>query len=502
MNTKKTIKLLVITICIICLLVGTVSCSQNINDNDSSKGTPNVGQVSEKPASEESTSPKEPSPVPTVAPTLFQNDMEYLKSKGLTLEVLSADSSITSESFLSLLVEFYEAIGGKIDTALLNPKGASEVVKKLAFIGTYDSYFVDDSSQTSEQEYGSSAYWLLKIQDTIQKRLYSWDGSIVTPQDLLMRINVSTILHTWSEEITEVKAYTIQDLLKEVPPSDTSLTKLLAAEMLVTAYEENFGKLPYSNATKPVDTDNIPAWKANQFFFWSETGEFEPNNTGTWEEMGSLAAQTYDAQIRVSLKLEEKKTPYGAIISTLAYMMRAYNDWPKNPIKEEIVLNERPYDWYIYQLDTGEYGDVNCMPSCIEMSMKYQGLTEIPTTEELRKEYPSDGLGWNDVYAENVMRENGLKFTDSWEITLEAMTNALNDGNILHVMYRDPTSEEGHAVIIKGYWNTGETTKFIVSDPNQNMIGPFGYPEYVVDANIIMENMRQHVPRYFIIPKN
>ena len=140
------------------------------------------------------------------------------------------------------------------------------------------------------------------------------------------------------------------------------------------------------------------------------------------------------------------------------------------------------------------------MPSCIEMAIRYQGLTKIPSAEQLRAENPMDGLGWHDVLAENVMKQYGLQFTDSFEIKLQTMLDYLNQGNVLYVMYRDPIAEYGHAVILKGYWKQGDSVDFIVADPNSNTYGPFGYLETLMDAESMISQMESHVPRYFIIP--
>jgi hypothetical protein len=143
------------------------------------------------------------------------------------------------------------------------------------------------------------------------------------------------------------------------------------------------------------------------------------------------------------------------------------------------------------------------MPACVEMALRFQGLTEVPSAEELRNEYPFDGEGWNDVLAENVMLKYGLNFTYTFDLDLDTMLSLLDEGNILYVMYRDLDSinDIGHSVMIKGYWKLGNKISFIVSDPNYNFLGPFGYLEYTKDAQTMISDMERHVPRYFIIPE-
>lgn len=85
-------------------------------------------------------------------------------------------------------------------------------------------------------------------------------------------------------------------------------------------------------------------------------------------------------------------------------------------------------------------------------------------------------------------------------VAINCMT-LLDKGNILYVIYRKLSSQECHAVIIKGYWKLGSSVNFIISDPDYNMVGPFGYLEYTKDAQTMLSDIERHIPRYFIIPK-
>lgn len=433
--------------------------------------------------------------------TTFELDSAYLSEQGVELPELSPTSPLKLEEFLTLLVETYEAMGGEIDLSLMNPRNeTSDVIKKMTFIGTYDSYFMDEEVFDWDLDYGTAAHWLLRFQDSIQKRLYWKEDVTATTADLLRRINISTVLHTWTEDAEQHKTFTLKDLLAERTDADQPLTNLMIAEMMVSAYENTVGEIAANTTTKLNDTDDTHALKANEFFFWTETGNFEPEKMGNWNDWGFMSAINYDSQLRVGLGMDEAKTPYGAVISTLATLLRDYEKIEKTPIEEKIILNERPYDWHVNQQETGEYSAVNCMPSCVEMAIKYQGLPNVPSAEQLRKDNPMDGQGWYDVLAENVMRQYGVELTDSFELNLDKMVSELDEGNVLYVMYGEPEKEIGHSVIIKGYWKQGNELNFIISDPDYNMVGPFGYLEYLKDAETMLVNMESHVPRYFIIP--
>lgn len=433
--------------------------------------------------------------------TAFDKDIQYLSEKGINLTKLPPDTPVTVETFLSLLAKTHEVIGGKIDISKVNPKyDLSDDAKKMILMGVYESNFIVDDTMDSNLNYGTVAYWFMKLHDSVQSRFYSRSDGTATTGDLLRRINVSNSLYTWSQEIEEVKTYTIGDLTEEETTLDQHLTRLLAAEMFVTAYEDIHGEIKIAEDHKLSDTVSIYALKSNQLFFWPESDKFEPETLGRWDDWSFTSAIIYDSQICLSLGLEEANVPYGAVTAAMASFIRAYDDMEQNKIEELIVLNERPYDWYVNQRETGEYSFNNCMPSCVEMALRYQGLSQIPSAEKLRADNPLDGLGWNDVLAENVMRQYGLQFTDSFDINLETMLDYLDKGNVLYVMYWDPIVEYGHSVIIKGYWKRGDSVEFIIADPNNNTLGTFGYLETTMDVETMIINMESHVPRYFIIP--
>jgi hypothetical protein len=436
--------------------------------------------------------------------TAYEMNITYLRQKGMQLsDELSANSIVTIDVFLSLLVEAYESLGEEIDISKSNPNTkSSDTIMKLTRLGVYDNYFAEDYEWLNTPlDYGTAGYWLMKLQDTIQERLYWRNNDTAIIDDLLRRINVSTALHTWTKDTDEVRNYTLADLIDEEAALDQQLTRLITAEMLVSAYEDTSGEIPIAQSPEFRDTDNIYAKKSNQFFFWPETDKFEPDKTGKWSDWSFMSAIIYDSQIRLGLNLEESKAPYGAVVATLTSLFRGYEDIDQSKVEEKIVLNERPYDWYVNQQETGEYSAVNCMPSTVVMAIRYQGLSEVPTVEKLRNDNLLNGFGWTDGVSETVMQQYGVKFTDSFEIELDTMLELLDQGNILYVMYRELSSEEGHSVMIKGYIKLGSSVNFIVSDPNYNMLGPFGYQEYTKDAPTMLEDMERHVPRYFIIPK-
>ncbi len=475
------------------IIVITVSCSPHnvqTGNNSNKNNNSNNEQGNELPSKVND----------VIKETAFDKDILYLNEKGIELPKMAADDELTTEVFLSLLVKLYEAIGGEIDISKVNPRSSkSDAVKKMTLIDVYEDLFIVDNTLNSKLDHGAAGYWFMKLHDAVQERLYFNSDKIATTGDLLRRINVSNALHTWTKDREEMKAYSLADLVGDGTRLNQALTRLLAAQMLVSAYEDTVGEIEVSKEAIFRDTDSIYAMKANQFFFWPETDQFEPEKLGYLNDWSSTSAIIYDSQVQINKVSDEANVSYGAVISAMVSFLEAFEDMEPNKIEEIIVLNERPYDWYVYQLDTGEYGYNNCMPASIEMAMRYQELEYIPSTEQLRAENLMDGMGWYDLTAENVMKQYGLQFTDSWEINQDTMMKYLDEGNLLYVMYWNPAIEFGHASLIKGYWKKGESVEFIIADPLHNFYGPFCYKETIVDAATMISNMEMHVPRYFII---
>ena len=58
---------------------------------------------------------------------------------------------------------------------------------------------------------------------------------------------------------------------------------------------------------------------------------------------------------------------YQQIVQASATLSEAYEKKTKEELSVKEKINDRSYDWYYAQNDTGAYSDVNCMPSSTAM---------------------------------------------------------------------------------------------------------------------------------------
>lgn len=64
------------------------------------------------------------------------------------------------------------------------------------------------------------------------------------------------------------------------------------------------------------------------------------------------------------------------------------------------------------------------------------------------------------VKLETNARQYGVMFSVSFDINLDKMLDLLDKGKILYVMYWESSGQEGHSVIIQGYWKLGDSVYF------------------------------------------
>lgn len=148
----------------------------------------------------------------------------------------------------------------------------------------------------------------------------------------------------------------------------------------------------------------------------------------------------------------------------------------------EYIYNDREYEWYIDQFDTGTYNYENCGPSSVTMAIKWANPSFDKTAEDARNTYRNEGGWWYTYDITNYLDKNNIKNSISDNIKESSMKQELKDGNILilcidsnYITY-NPENEEhvgrhypyggGHFIVIKGYKVVDDKTYFEVYDPN------------------------------------
>lgn len=158
----------------------------------------------------------------------------------------------------------------------------------------------------------------------------------------------------------------------------------------------------------------------------------------------------------------------------------------------ESVSNDRDYEWYIDQGNTGAYSDVNCVPASCIMALRWADKDFPMTVEEARNDYIkryNQKAGWYNNQTIRFLRENGLRCsikeygTEGKSFDEEDIKNALKEGKIIVLNFEVDkltksssmedregriqgfVGESRHEIVIKGYRIVDGVTYLEAYDP-------------------------------------
>ena len=143
--------------------------------------------------------------------------------------------------------------------------------------------------------------------------------------------------------------------------------------------------------------------------------------------------------------------------------------------------NDRPYDWYIDQADTGASASANCGPSSVTMALKWYNQSFAKTAADARNQYPENGGWWYNWDVNNYLNLNSVPNTNVWYTGTNQLMGILSQGNLVivsldttylgldaageHRVGRFYSYTGGHFVVVKGWRASGNTLFFEVYDP-------------------------------------
>lgn len=188
-----------------------------------------------------------------------------------------------------------------------------------------------------------------------------------------------------------------------------------------------------------------------------------------------------------------------------------YVEWGLGTTFKSYVGNNRSYDWYINQQDTGTYSGNNCGPSSTIMMAKWLNPNFTDTAEMARNKYLLEGGWWytNTItaYYDSVgIDYKYLSFNKStYQDNINLLKTSLKNGEISLLcteIGKVPYSTEatrvnrfyvfdsGHFLVVKGYVEVDDKTYFEVYDPNNwDFYYPDGTPmgrDRYYEANALM----------------
>ena len=168
----------------------------------------------------------------------------------------------------------------------------------------------------------------------------------------------------------------------------------------------------------------------------------------------------------------------------------SYTDgWGLGGFQKSTLSNNRDYDWYLDQSNTGTYSGINCGPTSTTMAAKWAKENFTKTPQDARNAYRSEGGWWytDDIDAyltDNNIQHYFISLANNAAETSDKMIEQLAKGNILilcldmfyitdgtnttwHVdkFYSTNAEDWGHFIVVKGYKLVDKKLFFEIYDP-------------------------------------
>ncbi|MDD4796647.1 MAG: papain-like cysteine protease family protein [Eubacteriales bacterium] len=454
----------------------------------------------------------------------YLDDMLWMRSRGLAGEYRPYDSTASTHDALALLVEAYEYLaGGAVDDAGIDAALTDTAMRKAIAVGIthYPSFDPADSPLSWRMALDQMTGWLAAVDDSI----YGRSSDVATARDAQQLVE----LYEGMLEIVQdgQPAYTLPDsgqVLSGLYADDTyPLNRAELAKIFVTLYEQSQGEIVLRNEAfnRPGDTDDVYCRKAMEallMYTYPSYDTFTPdlpvriNMLPGWV-LNYLDGLDLDYQAELHQASPDKAqqywdilygpVPYQRVLRMARRLIEEYEDRARLSQPPVTRINDRPYDWYMDQEDTGPYSSVNCMPTAAAMAIKWYHAASAATPQQLRDYYPYITEGWTIYPVEETLDRFGIPY-QAHTMDLQQMIALLDDGNILFCQVNAGNIQEsGHCVVVYGYEKRGDSLWFILQDPADEGTNAYGRPLNAgrrLEANYVYWIIQRFTAMYLSIP--
>lgn len=211
------------------------------------------------------------------------------------------------------------------------------------------------------------------------------------------------------------------------------------------------------------------------------------------------------AQANVNNNLQISGTTQNNFSSDLTYVVSAANHkqktwtvtvtnnehsyyWGLGHFINAAAANDRGYEWYFDQGNSGKYSGVNCGPTSVTMAIKWADSTFSQTPEDARNKYPENGGWWSTFDVDNYLADYSIPhgiipIGSSVLLTQQILKEQVDSGRIVIACidmnyvrssaidyfrtdkFYSTTPKWGHFFVIKGYQQVDNDFYFQIYDP-------------------------------------
>lgn len=421
----------------------------------------------------------------------FLNDVLWLRQIGIASDLGQYGRNANNEQSMAFLTALYEHVLGKqIDTQGIDSAIENEVFRKAIAVGIQDYY---DSDMDMQAVYPVNNALMMHDMMLWMTNINREGYGICSQQATLEQ---TAALMDWMAETYQIGQGILEEgqaFATSTPRTDraptgfsqlaaqekgvrTPLTREALAAFMVKAYETNIGPITvkkqdtgFYDATeetceKAVAADLMYAYPSAATF--SPELEVRMEILPEWIQDFTMSYMTawYDPDRQLGDALYAPLT-YQQMVHSVAQLGALYENRPVPQLETSQQINDRPYDWYYTQNDTGTYSEINCMPTATAMVLKWKDPDFAESVESLRNAFPKLTGGWTIYPVEKTLERHGVSYMQR-QVSMQNMIEDLKAGKILFCQCNDyDVRESGHCFVIYGYKTSGDSTWFLLHDP-------------------------------------
>ncbi|MDR1002645.1 MAG: C39 family peptidase [Oscillospiraceae bacterium] len=438
-------------------------------------------------------------------PVLLSGMMTALKI-GYDVNFSRMPNMVTAETAKEMLVRYMEwSCGRVIDSSTVkNSKITDQNVRKLlAANSDFGNIYYENGTEISAKaavESRALVQWISEVLPWIAFESYGMSSKGFTMQQYfdLLELYVSLYSPTSSEEKfgdrvklndtmiknaekwnTFTASLDVKTAVKEsILNSTTAITRQELANTSIDIVDKFLYKT--TNDERYTDIDDTTNHKAQKSVYlglvkeFPSGGMFSPLYKPRYYEMSDYCYDMAKLMFEyVTGENDNRRSEYSDYIS-FADMIVAidklegyFSSFTKvDSTQYKSANNTREYDWYLNQYSTGEYSDVNCMPTMSAMAILWHTQNADVTPAQLRGLFVKDFKGgWYMEQVASCLKRYKVTYKYR-EAKLNNMLEDLDSGNIILTQMSEAKPEnDGHCEIIYGYEKVGDSVVFLVNDP-------------------------------------
>ena len=401
---------------------------------------------------------------------------------GMDVDPASLGDTVGEREAIEVFIRLYEDfLGGETDISGVQVE--TDDLTRKAYLLEYTDYYGSGDYSFDENLYLYRLSMLTaKAIANIERDVYGRQSETVTGEEFVRLLRtlhaampvheVEGSEHRWSA-LCDVDT---DEILRTMALTDSPFTRRDAAELLGRITKDGVHyKMKYNdrNLERVEDSfDSIWVRRAVTHGFMNYYGEsslFAPSEELTLVNAIN-SAQCYlntrynDWSFAVNYAWDNYLTRRDVMVSAVrvADYFRDRTDADRQ-FETKTVVNDRDYDWFFSQKDTGKYSAVNCMPSIATMASHWYDADSKATVQKMRRT-SDNGDGWTAYELRCGLSAYKVPYTVE-DATLESITAAIDAGGIVLAQYSDrPYGVSGHCYVIYGYRKYRDSYTFIVND--------------------------------------